>query len=141
VRVNLKRLVEQASPTDNIWIEPGDVIYVPPRQERCFYVLGYVKAPGAYPLPDRGSIGVLQAIACARGLHASANPRKVYLISNVGGKDERYCLDLTRLAAAEEPDVPLLPDDRIVVSTSLGRRFIDGLLYSTGLRAFMPVGY
>jgi len=140
LRVNLKRLIEQPSATDNIWVEAGDVIYVPLREERHFYVLGYVTAPGAYPLPG-GGIGMLEAIACARGLRASGNPRKVFLIRNVGGKDERYRLDLTRLAAAQEPDVTLLPGDRIVVSTSFGRRIIDGLLYSTGLRALMPVGY
>ena len=138
LKVVLSRLTERGGATENVWIEPGDVISVPEASGDYIYVLGYVRSPGAYPLPPGQTIGILDAIASARGLEASANPQKAYLLRNVAGKGQKYRIDLTRLASASEPDVALQSGDRIVVQTSFVRRALDGILYSTGLRAFVP---
>ena len=51
-----------------------------------FFVIGYVKTPGVFPL--RGDVSVLQAISLAGGFTDFASPRKIRLVRNAGHKQE-----------------------------------------------------
>lgn len=51
-----------------------------------YYILGYVKSPGTYPL--RGDTSLLQALALAGGLTQFASPRSIKLIRAVNGKQQ-----------------------------------------------------
>jgi len=138
ISVNLSSLIERSDMVENIWIQPGDVVHVPPADESNVYVLGFVNAPGAYPLPAKGSIGVLDAIALAHGLSAAGVPAKTYLLRKTAEGERNYRIDLTRVAAAKEPDIPVQAGDRVIVSTSFLRRTVDGILVGTGLRSLAP---
>ncbi len=140
IRADIARLIKGSDMVQNIWIYPGDVIHIAPAEAKYFYVLGYVRAPGVYPFPEGGSFRVMDAIAYARGLDGGAHPEKVYLHRRTTeGSENIYRVDLTRIAAAKEPDVIMEPGDRIIVGTGWGRRFIEGLLHSLGLRQLAPV--
>ena len=136
--VNLRSLIESSDMVQNIWIHPGDVVHVPHAENRSVYVLGFVNAPGAYPLPERGSIGMIDAITLARGLAAAGKPERTYLLRRTAEGQKSYRVDLARVAAAKEPDIPMQAGDRIIVSTSFLRRTVDGILHATGLRSFAP---
>jgi len=139
VQVDVARLIKGSDMVENIWIYAGDVIHVP-AEERCFYVLGYVRAPGVYPFPASGSLRSMDAIAYARGLSGWAHPGKVYLHRRTeDGLQDVYRIDLSRVAAAQEPDVTMCPGDMIIVRTSWGRRFIEGILHSLGLVQMAPL--
>ena len=138
VTVNLERLIERSDVLENVWVHPGDVVHVPHTRARYFYVLGYVRAPGAYLLPQKGSVRVMDAIAHARGLSSAAHPEKVYLLRSGPDGNETYRVDLTRVAAAKETDIVLQPGDRVIASTSWSRRITDGVLHSIGLKALVP---
>ncbi|HXH61701.1 MAG TPA: SLBB domain-containing protein [Fimbriimonadaceae bacterium] len=58
--------------------EQGDVVYVP-RNERSYYVLGEVKAPGKYLIKDGEDARVTDALAAAGGLADKGTLRRVYL--------------------------------------------------------------
>ena len=45
---------------------------------------------------------------------------------------------MTRVASAEDPDIPVQPDDVIIVSTSWSKRTLNGILHSLGLRSLAP---
>jgi polysaccharide export outer membrane protein len=51
-----------------------------------FFVIGYVKTPGVFPL--RGDVSVLQAISLAGGFTDFASPRKIRLVRNAGHRQE-----------------------------------------------------
>ena len=140
VQVNVARLIEGSDMAQNIWIYPGDVIHILVAEDEYFFVLGYVRAPGAYPLPRRSSVGVMDAIAWARGLDGAAQPEKTYLVRSTAEGEKSYRVDLTKLAAAKEPDITLQSGDKIIVRTSWGRRTIDGLLHTIGLGT-LPASY
>jgi polysaccharide export outer membrane protein len=60
---------------------------------------------------------VLQAIAEAGGLSDYAKPKKIYILRNVDGKQTRLPFDYQAVIRGEriEQNIPLLPDDTIIV--------------------------
>jgi len=142
VEVRISALMATGGREGNLWIGPGDIINVPEAATDYFYVLGYVRAPGAYPLPADGTpIGMLEAIAFARGLDSSGHGDKVRLVRQGPQGSKLYPVDLTRVAAAKEDDIIIQPGDVIIVRTGWGRRTIDGILHSLGLRSLAPATY
>jgi polysaccharide export outer membrane protein len=144
IEIDLDELIRDPQVQDGLWVYPGDIVHVEPEEEppkRFFYVLGYVRVPGAYPLPEDRVIRTTDAIAYARGLGASARSDKTYLLRRTADGPKVHRLNLTKVAAGKQEDVVLLPDDTIIVSTSWGRRTVDGILHAIGLRSLVPVGY
>ena len=115
------------------------MVFVASGRTRFFYVLGFVRAPGAYPLPGDGTtISMMDAIAFARGLTAAARADKTYLLRKTREGQRTYQVDLTRVATAKEPDIVLQADDTVIVGTSWGRRTLDGVLHALGLGRLLP---
>lgn len=63
--VDLEKLLNQADLTQNIVVQPGDVINVPEDKERFAFIMGEVNNPGAILL--KGSISLAEAIALSDG--------------------------------------------------------------------------
>ena len=123
-----------------LWVHPGDVVYVIPLQvtDRTFAVLGYVRSPGIYSMPIDAPVTMMEAVAQARGLEDSARAEKTYLLRRTGRGDEVHRVDLLKVAAAQEEDIVLQHGDIVIVSTSWGRRTVDGILRVLGLRSLAP---
>jgi len=138
IRVDLDGLVERLDVAQNITIYPGDIVYVEPMHENYFYVFGFVGAPGAYKLPRHDQVGVMDAVAFARGLSESGRPDKTRLLRKTPDGVKAYDIDLSRVGAGREPDILVQPGDRIIVGTSWVRRSIDGLLHVLGIRSLVP---
>ena len=137
-RFSLDRLMRQGDLRRNGWIYPGDAVHVPPRAPEYFYVVGFVPSPGPYELPRDGEIGMVDAVSHARGLSSAARAQYTYLVRYEGGERKVYNVDMARIAAALEPDIPVQADDRIIVSTDWMRRAFDGFMRIVGLRAWLP---
>lgn len=139
VEIDLEELIAGGHMEQNVWVYPGDVVFVASGRTRFFYVLGFVRAPGAYPLPGDGTtISMMDAIAFARGLTAAARADKTYLLRKTREGQRTYQVDLTRVATAKEPDIVLQADDTVIVGTSWGRRTLDGVLHAVGLGRLLP---
>ncbi|MEA3208225.1 MAG: polysaccharide biosynthesis/export protein [Chthoniobacter sp.] len=67
--------------------------------KRRFTVLGQVNRPGAYEMPDRDSMGLLQAIGMAGGYTRIADPAKITLKRSVNGKDSVMKLNAKTMAS------------------------------------------
>jgi polysaccharide export outer membrane protein len=81
------------------------------------YVSGEVAAPGKVPL-DR-SITALEAVMEVGGFSKLANPKKVYVIRNEGGKQKRYVLNLANpLSGFDSQAFYLRPYDVVFVERS-----------------------
>lgn len=135
--VNLDILIRQCDLRENIVLRSGDIVHVYAAEPEHFYVLGYVRAPGVYKLPKRGSIGLMDAIAHARGLAGAARSENTHILRMTDKGVQRYRVSLPLIAQGKEPDVTVRPGDRIVVGTSWTRRSIDGLLHAMGLRSLV----
>ena len=120
-QVNLKDILEAKNPLENILIRPEDVITVPRAQS--VYLMGEVQKPGVYVLRERQSVSVLMALSMAGGMSHSAGGKKAKILRVVAANQERseIPINLNKILAGTDNDVPLLPDDILFVPNSMAR--------------------
>ena len=82
VRINIEDLREGRL-SANVILQDGDTLFVP--QADLFYVTGFVRTPGQYPL--RANMSVQQAIAAAGGITERGSDRGITVLRKVNGKD------------------------------------------------------
>lgn len=85
ISVNLVSLADQ--PTENYYLEDGDVVVVRQRDPRSIHVIGLVKDPGEYELPLDRDLHLLSALALA-GDRTTQIADKVWIIRQVPGEKE-----------------------------------------------------
>jgi polysaccharide biosynthesis/export protein len=136
--INIKALLEATAPETNILIRPDDVISVP--KAELIYVMGNVKKPGGFPLSERESITVLQALAMAEGIDATGAAGRARILRNPEhqGKAQEVPIDVKKILANEAPDQALQPNDVLFIPDSKARsaslRILEaGLQMGTGL--------
>jgi polysaccharide export outer membrane protein len=88
--------------------------------KRRFTVLGQVQRPGAYDMPDRDTINLLQAIGMAGGYTRIADPGKINLKRTVNGKESMMKLNAKRMASGDSTSgFEIQPGDIITVGESI----------------------
>ena len=119
--VSAKALLEATTPEANIQIRPHDVISVP--RADLVYVMGSVRKPGGFPLAERESITVLQAISMAEGVHPDAAPNKARILrtTSPAGPPVEMAINVQRILANQAPDQPLQPNDILFIPNSTAK--------------------
>jgi polysaccharide export outer membrane protein len=92
------RELQEGRLTANILLQDSDVILVPPAER--FYVTGFVKTPGAFPLPP--GMTVRQALAVAGGINERGSDRGIKIIRIVNGKEVEIDANLSDLVRAND---------------------------------------
>lgn len=88
--------------------------------KRRFIVLGQVQRPGAFDMPDRDSVTLLQAIGMAGGYTRIADPSRITVKRNRNGQDGLFKLNAKRMASGDAGgEFEILPGDVITVGESL----------------------
>jgi polysaccharide export outer membrane protein len=118
LEIETEDLFQSATPLWNIPIQPADVINVPPRTTITVFCLGEVKTPGALQFDSEDRLTLLSVIAKAGGLSDRAS--KSIRIKHRGedGKDVEKVVDFKRIVSGDDPDVPIAPNDVVVVKES-----------------------
>ena len=115
IPVNLAALL-QGDTSQNLVLQPGDVVTVPRRPGIRVYALGEVRAPGRQYLPENAT--VLDLVNAAGGTTASARPADGSVLRLVDGKPTPISVDLGLLLtkgdakqniALREGDVLFIP--------------------------------
>jgi polysaccharide export outer membrane protein len=110
-------------PRYNIVIRAGDNIHVPVDIIGEFCIMGNVNAQGFVPITGR-PMTLKMAIAAAGGLGPLAWPKKCEVVRRIGKKREEIVMvDLDKIAAGEQPDFFIKPNDLINVGTHPTTRF------------------
>ncbi len=65
VPVDLFALFNGGDPSQNVWLQPGDTIYVPDEKNLNVFVFGAVDKPGPVPMPN-GQLTLPQALSAAQ---------------------------------------------------------------------------
>jgi len=119
--VRVKALLEAKSPETNILIRPHDVISIP--RAELIYVMGGVRRPGGFPLAERESITVLQAIAMAEGIDPMAAPQRARILraSEPAANPRELPIDVKKILSEEAPDQPLQPNDILFIPNSAAK--------------------
>jgi polysaccharide export outer membrane protein len=94
-------------------VRPGDVLFVP--AAGSVSVQGWVDKPGIFPItPGMTALG---SIAAAGGAVFTSSATLVR--TEQGGSHREFALDLPKIKAGQEPDVPVRGGDVIVVERSV----------------------
>jgi len=94
---------------------PQVTVIVTTMNSQRIYILGEVGRPGAYPLLP--GMTILQALSSGGGFTQYANTKKIYLLRQVSGKQEKYLFNYKDAVAGRhaEQNVSLKAGDTIVV--------------------------
>ena len=145
-RLSIPSLIGAKNPTDNILVQPNDVISVP--KAEIVYVVGNVKRSGGYPLTSHEqAMSLVQAVSLAQGLDRDAAPRKARIMRPVAGpagqtgKVDEIPVDIQKIFDGKAPDVQLHANDVLFVPNSsvksTGRRAAEAALQvATGVAIY-----
>lgn len=115
-RIAIVDILESASVLENVRLRGGEEIRVP--EAGKIYVVGNLKKPGTYRIPNDHQTSVLKALALSEGLAPNAMGEAfIYRESSDGSKTE-IPVDLKRILARKTPDVTLLRNDVLYVPES-----------------------
>ncbi len=95
--------------------DPQVTVIVTQINSQRVYILGEMTRPGAYPLLP--GMTVLQALSSAGGFTPFANMKKIYVLRNEGGKQEKFPFNYKEVVKGKnaEQNIVLKAGDQIVV--------------------------
>jgi len=121
--VDLKSLIDARNPSENIFVEPYDVIAVPGAD--VVYVVGNVKKSGRIPLGGRSNISALETISLAEGLDPKAAPSRARIMRPSDGSPtaerKEIPVNLAKILSGKSSDVYLQPNDILFVPNSTAK--------------------
>jgi polysaccharide export outer membrane protein len=125
--LDANRMLDKGDSTQNVMLEPGDIVNVPDRSDTRIFVMGEVKTPIPVPM-NKGELTIADALTQAGGiLDTDANPRQIYVMR--GMKDKPTTPDVYRLDMTQ-PDAIMLssqfqlqPMDVVYVGTAASTTF------------------
>jgi len=117
VTVQLPRNLADNSET-NVPVYPGDTIIV--SKADIVYVVGDVQRPSGL-LMDAGGLTVLQALALAGGTGRTAKLNGAKILRKGPTGMTETPVELKKMLQAKAPDIPLEPNDILVIPSSTGK--------------------
>lgn len=125
VRINVRELIVGKHPEENIEVKPFDVIAV--TKAESVFVVGEVGKAGSFPLVDRDSVSVLQALAMAGGAGklAALHDARILRTNDGGGPRAQLKIDLKEMLDGKVQDASLLPEDILYVPVSGSKRITE----------------
>lgn len=119
-RIPIVDILESAGSTAGIRLSGGEEIRVP--EAGKIYIVGNVKKPGTYRIPNDHETTVLKALALSEGLLPNAT-REAYIYRRApDGSKAEIPLNLRHLMARKSEDVTLLRDDVLYIPESSGKK-------------------
>jgi polysaccharide export outer membrane protein len=114
-------LLSAKNPAENIFVRPNDVIAVPAAE--IVYVMGEVRKPGGFTLREKETISLLQALSLAEGLARTAAPKRGRILraASTGVARTEIPVDISKILEGRAPDVPLQPNDILLVPVNAAR--------------------
>jgi polysaccharide export outer membrane protein len=116
VKINLNKLLDKGDMSQNIVLQPGDVVYIPLQAsldiaESKIYVEGEVKSPGVYDYQE--GLTALNACIMAGGFSKFAAPNRTRIIRQNGEEQIIIKINLNDVKKGKIPDAEIKSGDRI----------------------------
>jgi polysaccharide biosynthesis/export protein len=121
--VDIRKLLQNADPKNNLDVYPGDRVTVP--HAGIVYVVGAVNKPGGFPIKTSDGMTVLQALAMAEGKLYSAVPNKAMIIRpdpKAPEGHEQLPVNLNAVLQGKQRDFMMLADDVLYIPDSAAKR-------------------
>jgi polysaccharide export outer membrane protein len=118
--VDLQALLISGRPEHNVYVKPGDTIYIPSKTDRKAYVLGAVVRAGAVPFANE-PMTLMKALTQVGGPVKSAallsQVRVIRVRSAVEG--ELILVNAKDILKGKAPDLELMPEDIVYVPDNM----------------------
>lgn len=127
--VDFSRLLHDGDPSQNIYLHPGDLVYLPAPRSPEVHVLGAVGQPQAVFV--QGDLTLAQAVAEAGGTIKNAYLTHVAIVRGSLSKPEVAIADLKSISLGQSPDLRLRAGDIVYVPFTPYRtltRYVDLIL-------------
>jgi polysaccharide export outer membrane protein len=137
--VNVSRFMK-GQINHNPLIMPGDTVYIPVTD--VFFVAGEVVHSGEFLLKEGTTLR--QAMSLAQGTKFEAATSRTIIVreNTATGKREEIAVDLDAIMKAKKEDVPIMPNDIIIVPNSRMKTISGTFLKAFGVSAArMPVPF
>jgi polysaccharide biosynthesis/export protein len=133
IEVDLVQLLEKGDISLNVPIYAGDVVSVPERIEKFFYVLGDVNKGGAFEIKKGEHITLSRALASAGGLMDTAKATNAAVFRrNPDDSTEQIPVDIKKLLKGKLTDMDIKQNDVVFVPGSTTKTISVSLLNSIG---------
>jgi polysaccharide export outer membrane protein len=110
--VDFQKLLADGDPGQNIYLQPGDFVYVSPTLGQTVHVLGAVTNPRAV---TAGALTLVQTVASAGGTIDNADLSHVALLRGSLSHPMISIIDYRAIIKGRSPDVALQPHDIVYV--------------------------
>lgn len=119
--VDIYELLANGDQRQNIWLHPGDAIYLPDKATQQVFVFGSVKKAGPIPM-NNGQLNLTQALAAADPSFVGGDPIRIRIIRSLSPtRGELMVVDYDKIMRGEAFGLPLVDGDVVFVPrTSLG---------------------
>lgn len=116
--VDILSLVEEGTARQNIWLKPGDSIYVPDDKNLNVFVFGAVKTPGPVVMPN-GNLSLSQALSSAGLDEVGSNLKQIRIIRSLSvTHGELLVVDLEKVMRGMALPFPLQEGDIVYAPRS-----------------------
>lgn len=114
--VDLNALLKTGDFRQNVWMQPGDILFAPSREDMRVYMLGAVASPQAVAFGADGRT-LLEALSVAGGpVPGQALLEEVRVIrSQSTMRGELLVIDVAAMLVGDKLDYPLMPGDVVYV--------------------------
>ncbi|HEX7877414.1 MAG TPA: polysaccharide biosynthesis/export family protein [Sphingobium sp.] len=107
-------------------VSPQVTLFVKKAVGRRITIDGEVRDPGLFPI--EGRIGLLQAVAMAKGPTRLASVKQIVVVRQVEGGRTAAMFDLSAIRKGQAPDPEILGGDTIIVGLSRAKAILGGAL-------------
>jgi protein involved in polysaccharide export with SLBB domain len=134
--VDFVRLLQEGDMSQNIYLKPGDFVFIPSSLSQEVYVLGAVVTPRTVPYSDL--MNVVSAIAGANGPAVEAYTTHVAIVRGSLSQPQIIEVNYKAIIKGEAPNVTLEPGDIVYVPLSPYRFLTEyaDLIVTTFVRAW-----
>ena len=114
--IDVARILNGGGLGSDVTLSNGDVVVVPTTAQHVFYLTGNVKRQGYAPLGPNDRLSVYAGILQNGGFARFANLKRVYILrATEDGTKARLPINIVGIQKGLQPDVPLQPNDIVVV--------------------------
>ncbi len=114
IKINTKDITVRGEKDKDIVIEPGDVISVPEGFSEVS-VIGEVKKPGKYDMPQEKNMTLLEAIAMAEGFTKDAEVTRVKVMRVENGTKRTIVINTKDITEKDEKDKDIILESGDIV--------------------------
>jgi polysaccharide export outer membrane protein len=116
--VDIYELLMNADQTQNVWLKPGDTIYMPDNKTRVVLVFGAGKGGVSIQIPPAG-LNLLQAIATAGLQEIGYHAQRVFLIRSFSPtRGQLMVIDVDKIMQGDALPLALIEGDIIYIPKS-----------------------